>query len=70
MAIVTTEHVSQSDDWDARSTVEGSPLTRNELHRIDNYRRASFYLCLGSSASGWRSRTKSRGGRRSRRSTC
>src|SRR5215831_3552425 len=31
----------------ARSTVEGTPLSRDELHGIDAYWRASLYLCLG-----------------------
>jgi xylulose-5-phosphate/fructose-6-phosphate phosphoketolase len=30
-----------------RSTVEGSPLSPDELRRIDAYWRASLYLCLG-----------------------
>ena len=31
----------------ARSTIEGTPLSRDELHGIDAYWRASLYLCLG-----------------------
>jgi xylulose-5-phosphate/fructose-6-phosphate phosphoketolase len=31
----------------ARSTVAGSPLTLDELRKIDAYWRASLYLCLG-----------------------
>ena len=31
----------------ARSTVEGAPLSPDELHKIDAYWRASLYLCLG-----------------------
>ena len=31
----------------ARSTVEGAPLSSEELRKIDAYWRASLYLCLG-----------------------
>jgi len=31
----------------ARSTIEGSPLSPDELRKIDAYWRASLYLCLG-----------------------
>jgi xylulose-5-phosphate/fructose-6-phosphate phosphoketolase len=31
----------------ARSTVEGAPLSPDELRKIDEYWRASLYLCLG-----------------------
>ena len=31
----------------ARATVEGTPLSPDELHKIDAYWRASLYLCLG-----------------------
>ena len=31
----------------ARSTVEGAPLSPEELRKIDAYWRASLYLCLG-----------------------
>ena len=31
----------------ARSTVEGAPLSPDELRKIDAYWRASLYLCLG-----------------------
>ena len=31
----------------ARSTIQGTPLTREELRDIDAYWRASLYLCLG-----------------------
>ena len=31
----------------ARSTVEGTPLSPDELRKIDAYWRASLYLCLG-----------------------
>jgi xylulose-5-phosphate/fructose-6-phosphate phosphoketolase len=31
----------------ARSTVEGAPLTPDEVRKIDAYWRASLYLCLG-----------------------
>ena len=31
----------------ARSTIEGTPLSPDELRRIDAYWRASLYLCLG-----------------------
>jgi xylulose-5-phosphate/fructose-6-phosphate phosphoketolase len=31
----------------ARSTVEGTPLSRDDLRKIDAYWRASLYLCLG-----------------------
>jgi xylulose-5-phosphate/fructose-6-phosphate phosphoketolase len=31
----------------ARSTIEGSPLSPEELHKIDAYWQASLYLCLG-----------------------
>ena len=31
----------------ARSTVGGSPLAPDELHKLDAYWRASLYLCLG-----------------------
>jgi xylulose-5-phosphate/fructose-6-phosphate phosphoketolase len=31
----------------ARSTIKGSPLSPDELRKIDAYWRASLYLCLG-----------------------
>ena len=31
----------------ARSTVQGAPLSSEELREIDEYWRASLYLCLG-----------------------
>ena len=31
----------------ARTTVAGTPLSREELRRIDAYWQASLYLCLG-----------------------
>ena len=31
----------------ARSTVKGAPLSSEELREIDEYWRASLYLCLG-----------------------
>src|SRR4030095_1205744 len=31
----------------ARSTIKGSPLSPDELYKIDAYWRASLYLCLG-----------------------
>ena len=31
----------------ARATVQGAPLSREELRKIDAYWRASLYLCLG-----------------------
>src|SRR5215831_14059463 len=31
----------------ARATVQGAPLSRDELRKIDAYWRASLYLCLG-----------------------
>ena len=31
----------------ARSTIEGKPLSPEELRKIDAYWRASLYLCLG-----------------------
>ena len=31
----------------ARSTIQGSPLSREELRKTDAYWRASLYLCLG-----------------------
>ncbi len=31
----------------ARATVEGAPLSMDELHQIDAYWQASLYLCLG-----------------------
>src|SRR5277367_5255583 len=31
----------------ARSTIQGSPLTSEELRQIDAYWRASLYVCLG-----------------------
>src|SRR5277367_1092339 len=31
----------------ARSTVQGSPLSSEELRKTDAYWRASLYLCLG-----------------------
>src|SRR5271170_2440404 len=31
----------------ARSTVEGAPLSQEELYKVDAYWRASLYLCLG-----------------------
>ena len=31
----------------ARATVKGTPLSTDELRRIDAYWRASLYLCLG-----------------------
>ena len=30
-----------------RSTVQGAPLSSEELREIDEYWRASLYLCLG-----------------------
>ncbi len=47
MATATTEHESLSAYGEARSTIEGSPLTPDELRRMDAYWRASLYLCLG-----------------------
>jgi xylulose-5-phosphate/fructose-6-phosphate phosphoketolase len=31
----------------ARSTIEGTPLSPEELDKIDAYWRASLYLCMG-----------------------
>ena len=31
----------------ARSTIEGKPLSMDELFKIDAYWRASLYLCIG-----------------------
>ena len=31
----------------ARATVEGTPLSPDELRKVDAYWRASLYLCLG-----------------------
>jgi xylulose-5-phosphate/fructose-6-phosphate phosphoketolase len=31
----------------ARSTVQGAPLSSDELRKIDAYWRASLYLCMG-----------------------
>ena len=31
----------------ARSTIEGEPLSSDELFKIDAYWRASLYLCMG-----------------------
>jgi xylulose-5-phosphate/fructose-6-phosphate phosphoketolase len=31
----------------ARATVKGTPLSLDELRRIDAYWQASLYLCLG-----------------------
>ena len=31
----------------ARSTIEGKPLSSDELFKIDAYWRASLYLCMG-----------------------
>jgi xylulose-5-phosphate/fructose-6-phosphate phosphoketolase len=31
----------------ARSTIQGAPLSREELSKMDAYWRASLYLCLG-----------------------
>src|SRR5260370_39479973 len=31
----------------ARSTIQGAPLSREELRKIDAYWRASPYLCVG-----------------------
>ena len=31
----------------ARSTIKGTPLSSEELRKIDAYWRASLYLCLG-----------------------
>ena len=31
----------------ARSTIKGTPLTSDELRKMDAYWRASLYLCLG-----------------------
>jgi len=31
----------------ARSTIQGTPLSSDELRKIDAYWRASLYLCLG-----------------------
>jgi XFP N-terminal domain len=47
MATVATERESLSAYGEARSTIEGSPLTPDELRRIDAYWRATLYLCLG-----------------------
>jgi xylulose-5-phosphate/fructose-6-phosphate phosphoketolase len=33
----------------ARSTITGTPLSPEELDRMDTYWRASLYLCLGCS---------------------
>jgi xylulose-5-phosphate/fructose-6-phosphate phosphoketolase len=47
-----TQETLRSDDaisayGTARSTVEGTPLTHDELRKLDAYWRASLYLCLG-----------------------
>ncbi len=47
MTTVATEPDSLSAYGEARSTIEGSPLTADELRRMDAYWRASLYLCLG-----------------------
>src|SRR5512135_1128480 len=47
MATVATERESLSAYGEARSTIEGSPLTADELRQMDAYWRASLYLCLG-----------------------
>ncbi|HMB08396.1 MAG TPA: hypothetical protein VKP69_32275, partial [Isosphaeraceae bacterium] len=47
MATVATERESLSAYGEARSTIEGSPLTSDELRQMDAYWRASLYLCLG-----------------------
>ena len=31
----------------ARATIEGTPLSPDELHKIEAYWQASLYLCLG-----------------------
>lgn len=36
-----------SADGAARSTVKGTPVSADELTKIDAYWRASLYLCLG-----------------------
>ena len=51
-ALNSTHKASHSDSalsayGAARSTIEGNPLTPEELLKIDAYWRASLYLCLG-----------------------
>jgi xylulose-5-phosphate/fructose-6-phosphate phosphoketolase len=50
--LTRTPEVSRADSaisayGPARSTVKGSPLSPDELRKIDAYWRASLYLCLG-----------------------
>ena len=50
MATMTTERTeleSITAYGPARSTIEGDPLSPDELEKIDAYWRASLYLCLG-----------------------
>jgi xylulose-5-phosphate/fructose-6-phosphate phosphoketolase len=42
-----TFHKDISAYGTARSTIKGSPLTSDELRKIDAYWRATLYLCLG-----------------------
>src|SRR5438477_5180820 len=47
-----TDELLRSDEaispyGSARSTVEGTPLSPDELRKVDAYWRASLYLCLG-----------------------
>ncbi len=49
---IRTQETFHSDDaisayGTARSTVEGTPLSPDELRKIDAYWRASLYLCVG-----------------------
>ena len=44
-AVLETEDITAYGK--ARSTIQGSPLDPQELHKIDAYWQASLYLCLG-----------------------
>lgn len=47
MAGGKVETKSISPYGEARATVEGSPLSADEIHKINEYFSASLYLCLG-----------------------
>src|SRR5262249_5645745 len=47
MATAAIDRDSLSAYGEARSTIEGAPLTPDELRRMDDYWRTTLYLCLG-----------------------
>ncbi|HEY2155909.1 MAG TPA: hypothetical protein VGH33_09790, partial [Isosphaeraceae bacterium] len=47
MSAATIKRDALSAYGEARSTIEGSPLTDDVLQRTDAYWRATLYLCLG-----------------------